>query len=144
MRFLLIAVLLTSLVSGCQKSKGPAKIAAVPVKGTVTLDGKPLADADVVFIPTESPAAFVGRTGGDGVYVLQGAAGSESGLKGACKVTISRMAKPDGSSLAPDEAPANVGATEQLPPKYSQFDLTTLSATVAAEGGTFDFPLVTN
>jgi len=137
------AALVLAAVCGCSRSSGPPKVQAMPVKGTVTLDGKPLAGADVVFSVADPPAVFAGRTKDDGGYELHGLAGRESALKGACKVTISRLVKPDGSPLAPDEAPANASATEQLPPRYSQFGATKLSATVGAEGGTFDFPLTT-
>lgn len=136
-----IAALLLPIAWGCQKSGGAPRLTTVPVTGTVTLDGQPLADADVTFIASESSAMFAGRTGANGVYQLQALAGREGALKGDCKVTISRMVTPDGSPVAADVPPANVAASEQLLPKYSRFDLTTLSATVNAEGGTFDFPL---
>lgn len=140
-RFWIIA-LLFSIASGCARpGGGPPTVAALPVKGTVTLDGKPLAGADVTFISSESSGMFAGRTGSDGMYQLQALAGREGALKGPCKVTISRLVTADGSPVAPDVAPADVAASEQLAPKYSQFDLTTLTATVSPEGGTFDFPL---
>ncbi len=104
----------------------------------MTLDGKPLSGAQVVFLTGVPPTIFVGTTDDQGAYQLQG---MESSLQGECKVTISQMLKPDGSPLAPGEPPAMAGATEQLPSKYSQLDATTLSAEVGAEGGNFDFAL---
>lgn len=56
-------------------------------------------------------------------------------------MTISHQLKPDGSPLAPGDPPATAGAIEQLPTKYSQFEATTLSASVGPKGGTFDFAL---
>lgn len=129
------------VVSGCQRAGSPPLITTLPVQGTVTLDGQPLADADVIFVSSEPSAMFAGRTGPNGVYQLQALAGRENALKGECKVTISRMVTPDGLPVAPDVPPANVAAREQIPSRYSQLDLTTLSATVGAEGGTFDFAL---
>ncbi|HWB08847.1 MAG TPA: carboxypeptidase-like regulatory domain-containing protein [Pirellulales bacterium] len=115
---------------------------AVPIKGTVTLDGKPLADAGVVFISESPPAAFSGKTNEAGLYELQAIKGGNTAVQGLYKVTISRLVKPDGTPLGPDEAPMNAGAVEQIPAKYARGDLTTLSAEVGAGGGTFDFPLV--
>lgn len=139
-QFWMIALLIGS-VSGCQRSGGPPQVTTLPVTGTVTLDGQPLADADVIFVSSETSAMFAGRTGLNGGYQLQSLAGREGALKGEFKVTISRLVTPDGLPVAPDVAPANVAATEQLPPKYSQLDLTTLTAALSPGGGTFDFPL---
>jgi hypothetical protein len=136
-----LAALVCAVVCGCGKGSGPPKVQAMPVKGKVTLDGKPLAGAEVVFSVIYPPAVFASRTKDDGTYELQGLAGMESSLAGDCKVTISRMVKPGGSPLGAEEAPANVGATEQLPANYSQIGATTLSANVGAAGGTFDFDL---
>jgi hypothetical protein len=127
---------------GCGKGgAGAPDIRQLPVKGTVTFDGQPLAGADVVFMTGFPPAAFGARTNDDGTYQLQTIAGREAECQGDCKVTISRMIKPDGSPLAPGETPANVGAVEELPAKYSQFERTTLSATVAGGEATIDFAL---
>lgn len=139
-KFWMISLLLWS-VSGCQRSGGPPQVTTLPVTGTVTLDGQPLADADVIFISSETSAMFAGRTGSNGGYRLQALAGREGALKGEFKVTISRLVTPDGLPVAPDVPPANVAAAEQLPPKYSQLDLTTLTAVLSPEGGAFDFPL---
>lgn len=136
---LLSAVCLVA--SGCSKSAGPPKVEKLPVKGVVTLDGQPLAGARVTFLPKEAGGAAAGRTNESGAYELEGMAGRSSALQGPCKVTISRMLKPDGSPPAPNEAPMAVGAQESLPKQYSMPGSTTLSADVPAGGGTFDFPL---
>lgn len=136
----LVASLVCAVVCGCGKASGPPQAQVMPVKGKITLDGKPLAGAQVVFSVLQPPGVFAGWTMDDGSYELQGLAGGTS-VEGACKVTVSRLAKPDGSPLGPDEAPANVGALEQLPARYSQVDASELSRTVPAGGGTFDFDL---
>lgn len=141
MKLVQIAALICLAVCGCGRSAKSPKVQVLPVKGTVTLDGKPLSGANVVFMTADPPAAFVGMTQEDGTFQLQGAEGRAANCQGPCQVTISRLAKSDGSPLAPGEMPALVGAVEQLPSKYSQFGETTLSANVGAEGGTFDFPL---
>jgi hypothetical protein len=136
-----IALIICLAACGCNKSPGPPRVQSVPINGTVKLDGKPIAGVDVLFLSQSPPAAFSGRTNDAGVYELQGIKGDNTDLQGMYKVTISRMAKPDGTPLGPDEAPMKVGAVEQLPAKYARSDLTTLSANVPASGGTFDFEL---
>ena len=58
-------VMLLGLVTGCSSS-GP-EIASV--SGRITMDGKPLANATVVFIPENGRPAGA-RTDADGKYVL--------------------------------------------------------------------------
>jgi len=130
------------LLSGCGRSgPGAPKLLDMPIKGVVTLDGKPLAGADIVFMAGNPPAVLAGKTKDDGAYQLQAAASSPPKVEGPCKVTISRLVKPDGSPLAENETPADTGAREQLPGKYSRFDQTTLSAAITAAEATIDFPL---
>lgn len=129
------------LASGCGRSGGPPKAAAIPVNGTVMLDGKPLAGADVVFIPPQGIGGFSGRTKDDGSYQLEGLANSKVKCQGKCSVRISRMLKPDGTMPGADETPANAGAMESLPERYSSPGATTLTADVPENGGKFDFEL---
>ncbi|HUY89061.1 MAG TPA: hypothetical protein VMV10_10030 [Pirellulales bacterium] len=144
MRNSFTAAVVCLAICGCGKGgPGRPKLSDLPIKGVVTLDGKPLAGADVVFMGGEPPAVLAGKTKDDGSYQLQTAAGGEANVPGNCKVTISRLVKPDGSPLAADETPADAGAVEQLPGKYSRFDRTTLTATLTSAEATIDFPLTT-
>jgi hypothetical protein len=138
MRHLSYVTLICAAAFGCSRSATAPEAKVLPVKGSVTLDGKPLAGAQVMFLTGTPPVIFAGTTDDQGAYQLRGL---ESSLQGECKVTISRFVKPDGQPLQPGEPPAVAGAIEQLPPRYSQFDLTSLARTVPAEGGTFDFEL---
>ncbi|HQU41268.1 MAG: hypothetical protein B7Z73_03230 [Planctomycetia bacterium 21-64-5] len=141
MKSFFVFAVLCCFVCGCGKSTGPPKALIIPVTGTVTLDGKPLPGADVTFIPSQGIGAFTGRTNDDGSYQLEGLVGAKAKCQGKCGVRISRMLKPDGSLPSPDEPPANVGATESLPERYSSASTTELSAEVPEGGGKFDFPL---
>ena len=142
MRNSFTAGVLALAVCGCGRGgPGAPKLSEAPIKGVVTLDGRPLAGADVVFMGGEPPAIFAGKTKEDGAYQLQTAAGGEGKFAGNCKVTISRLVKPNGSPLADGETPADTGAIEQLPSKYSRFDRTTLTATISSPESTIDFPL---
>jgi hypothetical protein len=136
-----IAAVVCLATCGCGKAGAPT-VQELPITGKVTLDGMPLPGADVLFLTaSDPPAVLAAKTKDDGSYQLQTVAGQAAPVEGACKVTISRLVKPDGSPLAAEEMPADAGAVEQLPGKYSRFGMTTLSAIVAAEGATIDFPL---
>jgi hypothetical protein len=143
MKLILLAIALAGLfVCGCGKSSGPPKVQTIPVTGTIRLDGKPLGNADIVFVPSEGIGGFSARTKDDGSYQLEGITGGKAVCKGKCSVRVSKMLKADGSAPNPDEPPAIAGATESLPERYSSAGLTELSADVPDGGGKFDFDLV--
>ncbi len=141
MKHISIVALVVLCVCGCGRSSGPPKVQTIPVTGTVKLDGQPLGNADVVFIPSEGIGGFSARTKDDGTYQLEGLTGGKAVCKGRCTVRISRMLKPDGTAPNPDEPPAIAGAVESLPEKYSSPNATELSADVPDGGGTFNFDL---
>lgn len=135
-----LALVVCLAICGCGRSAGPPQVEILPVTGTVTLDEKPLSGANVMFTTAEG-ASFGGSTKEDGSYQLLGLAGRKAEFKGKCQVVISRLLKPDGSPVSPDEPPALSQATESLPDKYSLPGLSELSADVPEAGGKFDFPL---
>jgi hypothetical protein len=73
------------VLSGCGSS-GPE---IVPVRGRVTLDGRPLGNADVVFQPGEANRPSSGRTDADGSYQLMYKRGIEGARVGEHSVVIS-------------------------------------------------------
>jgi|GEM_PF-3697119 len=58
-------------------------------------------------------------------------------------VVINRYIKSDGTPVSLDggEPPANLGAVESLPPKFSNFSESVLLANVSEVGGDFKFEL---
>jgi hypothetical protein len=78
-------LILTILLAGCRKS-GPE---LAPVSGRVTLDGRPVASADVVFQPDGAMSPSYGRTDGDGQYQLGYKRGVEGAMVGQHTVRIS-------------------------------------------------------
>ena len=147
--------LLSSLLFGC--SGGSSQVVPlVPVNGIVNLDGKPLANANVRFIPQPSPTATgkvlveesTGVTRKDGSFTLAGihAGAGPGAMAGEHRVVIDKMVmKADGS-----DAPANYDFAimsnkikQLLPPQYSDPNKTTLTATVPKAGGPINFDLVT-
>ena len=106
---------------GC--GSGGPEIAGV--EGTVTMDGAPLANASVVFVPEN------GRPGGastdaQGKYVLTFTEGREGAMLGKNRVRISTAADP---SETPDGQPIPAHP-ETVPMKYNA--QTTLEFTVEA------------
>ena len=77
-------LLLGLLVSGCRKS-GPE---VAPVSGRVTLAGKPLEKADVVFQPDNGKPPASGRTDAEGRYELAYKRGVMGGPVGQNTVQI--------------------------------------------------------
>ena len=132
-------------VVGCTKEAGLPEL--VPVSGTVTLDGKPVSGANVTFMPsgTTRGSGADGRTDAEGVYQLRARHGGAGAAVGTYKVTVSKLAKPDGSEVTPGDAtpPALSGAREMLPAQYTNLSQTTLKPTVPAGGGVCNLELIT-
>lgn len=135
-----IAALIVAALAGCSKAPTRTPVQEVPVKGVVTLDGKPLAQAEVVFT-TLSLGTFTAATKDDGSYQLSSSFGGEAVCKGPCKVTIQKWEMPEGAQLQPDMSPQLQGAKPLLPPRYSDSEKTELKADVPESGGDFNFEL---
>lgn len=109
----------------------------------MTLDGQPLANAGVMFLPRgETPGnACLGITDASGKYVLKAEQGDATGCQeGEFAVTISKMKDPPPGSG--EAAAAEAGTEETLPAIYWDSAQTILSAKVPKGGGNIDFPLV--
>ncbi|MEY3228972.1 MAG: hypothetical protein RLZZ536_3591 [Planctomycetota bacterium] len=95
-RMMCLAALL--LLSGCGESVKPGR--GVPVSGKITLGGKPLADADVLF--TNDTFVGFGKTDAEGNYrLVQGA------LPGQNRVSLSKYE--GGKAPTPTGAPGGDG-----------------------------------
>jgi len=105
------------------------------VSGTVTLDGQPLSDAMVIFIP-ENGRQAAARTDTAGKYVLtfkEGRQGAEPG-KYKVRITTGRAAGEDDDGHETEPVP------EKVPMKYNA--QTELEYTVeAGKENVADFPL---
>jgi hypothetical protein len=128
MRPSFLLVLLLPPLAGC--GGDPYKVA--PVSGTVTLNGKPLANTSVTFAPVAAGGAMepgpssAGTTDADGRYTLTLIGKDGRGaVVGKHKVRISVREEADVS----DDNPVKV---QQLPMKYNA--QTTLEFDVPADG----------
>ncbi|WP_437192166.1 carboxypeptidase-like regulatory domain-containing protein [Planctomicrobium sp. SH527] len=137
-----IAMTFLGCGGGTEKASLPN---TVPVTGTIKLDGKPLAGATVVFVPKSGTAGIecTGTTDAEGRYTLKQLRGGDGAPPGTYSVVVSALVGPDGKplNLPPDTPPADAGAVESLPPRYSSMTDSVLSATVPTEGGDFPFEL---
>lgn len=111
---LLAAAMLTG-PAGCGRSSGP-ELAAV--KGTVTLDGRPLKNASIRFQPVDEHGAgtySIAMTGKKGEYELRHTRSSKGALVGRHVVKI-RTARPD----AEDELGNPLPVQELIPAVYNE------------------------
>ncbi len=111
---------------GCSKSPAPAK-----VTGTVTLDGKPVVGAEIIFKPQDGSRSSVGATDSEGKYKLRFSASLEGAAVGTHNVTIST-----GEVEESGEAGAPV---ETVPAKYNKKSV--LQETLKSGRNTVDFKL---
>ena len=112
----------------------------------MTLDDKPLESAVVSFIPTGQTLGQGGiaHTDANGQFKLATQDMKRKGVPaGDYKVIISKPLNPDGTPFSASEEVGlmDSNARESLPPVYSDFERTTLVATVPPEGAKLDFKL---
>jgi len=137
-----LGCLATLVIAGCSGQK-PDLPELTAVQGTVTLDGKPIADVTVWFVPAASTPGNggFGKTAPDGRYTLT-SLGGEAGIpQGRYDVTFSKFVMPDGSEVAKDVQPESVGARQVLPARYTNASTSRIEATVSPTQNTFDFSL---
>lgn len=130
-------IVLLLLAIGCGKSK------MSPVSGTVTLDGKPLAGASVLFAPEGSGKDATGETDQDGRFTMSTLQPGDGVLPGTYKVVISApLGVPDTKQYTTSEdamsgaakAPAKKSTGPTVPTKYSRPDQTPLTQDVPVKG----------
>ena len=149
-------MLLVSLGCGGTGSGDAQKFTAQlsPVTGMLSLDGKPLAGVMVSYVPDSQAQSegelATGITDESGKYTLMtfipgsGSRSADGAVPGAYKVAITKLVMPDGTPVPAETTDADaeaLGAKQLLPPKYSSFESTKLTAVVKGEPNTIDFEL---
>jgi hypothetical protein len=138
-----ITALCAVFLVGCGSGKTPEPdLDLVPVTGMVTLNGEPLADAEISFLfdgkPPAGFAASGAKSDSSGKFVVM--TGSKPGTcPGRYRITISRWRMPDGSPVKADpesgmdlEMLRQSGQLKQtVPDRYSNPDRTELSASIS-------------
>jgi hypothetical protein len=132
------ASVLALTLAGCGGSR------TTPVAGVVLLDGKPLADASIQFVPQGSGRDATGQTDKNGQFVMSTFKPRDGVVRGAYKVVISPPAgTADPSQYATAEEamaaatkmpPKKEPAAATFPQKYTRPDQTPLTQEVPVKG----------
>ena len=133
-------VLLAVVLAGCGSNS-----LMVPVSGTVRLDGQPLVNASVSFVPDGNGKQATGTTDEKGKFVLSTIDPRDGAMPGTYKVVIAPNSAasdiPEGLSaseaMEADAAAAAKGTKSkgtQVPEAYTRPDKTTLTQEVPPKG----------
>jgi hypothetical protein len=114
-----LGIALLLVIAGCKES-GPE---LAPVRGRVTLDGKPVEHTDVMFEPDGLKSPSVGRTDKDGNYVLAYKRGVEGGMVGMNTVRIETVTSiTRGPQLIPARYSSKTELRREVKPGDNVFD----------------------
>lgn len=143
----LLSVLLLLCLGGCGGETSGRPV-TVPVSGTLTYQGKPVANAIVSFHPQGTERAAFGETDSAGTYQLTTLEPEDGAMPGSYFVTVSKViddnAPPPGTEEVVDlTAPTRTPAYRSLLPEtFSRRETSRLTATVQPTGDNlFDFDL---
>lgn len=129
--FVLLASL--SLLAGCGSDgpKPPEKLPTVPVTGTITLNGKPLAETSISLHHAEGKVAPRGLSDKSGNFSISTYGNNDGAPAGTYKVTAAKSMVKEISPgvLAP---PPPGGFKSDIPAKYENLDSTTIQVEIQA------------
>lgn len=138
-----LCVLVVSMIGCGSQSKDELKI--VPARGVLTLDGMPLAEADVAAFPLgETPGLGGGcRSNERGEFQFTHARGEIGLPPGSYKLTVSLRKRPDGSVPPVNDPtpPIESSARETLAPHFSDPAKSILTQIITDDGKPFDLKL---
>lgn len=133
----ILLTLLAVIVIGC--GGGPQLL---PVSGVVTLDGQPVADAGVLFVPADSGPTTSGTTDAAGRFRLTTANRSGT-LAGRYHIAVNKREFVGDRNLGPlpTVAAKDMPVKWIIPEKYSRAETSGLEATVDRSQCEFTFAL---
>jgi hypothetical protein len=133
----LFAVL--ALVHGC----GSNNPETMEVTGTVTLDGKPVPDAIVTFLPQDGRRSATGSTDAGGSYSLATFELGDGAFPGKHGVAIySKFAPAMRGEASPDGSKQSIASGTAIPKQYGLPATSGLTADVTRDGeNVFDFEM---
>jgi hypothetical protein len=132
------APLIFIAVGGCGGAPAPDRPKTVPVQGTITLKGQPLADASVTFMLPDNSGSAVGRTDAAGHYSLTTFEQGDGAIPGEYGVQVVKYEEPPQEVKDGETPPLK----SLIPDKYTAVASSGLKATVAdGADNTFDFDL---
>ncbi|HWL06794.1 MAG TPA: carboxypeptidase-like regulatory domain-containing protein [Planctomicrobium sp.] len=94
--FLFAVIGITTILAGCYQNTGALKL--VPVQGTILLDGIPIAEASVTFIPERGPIAR-GVTDENGRFSLTTKRKDDGVIPGHHQVVVSKLKQVSPSDI---------------------------------------------
>lgn len=124
-----VALFLAAL-TGCGGGAVDDHPTLAPVKGKVTLEGQPLANAFVEFSPVTAGGASSGTSGGDGSFTLSYRDGEPGAAVGEHRVTVTAGGPTPEQQTALDAA-AEGDRTVEIPKDIPPVKTYTQTATVA-------------
>jgi hypothetical protein len=137
---MILAVALLLLATGC----GSNRPAVAPVRGSITIDGRPVTVGRIMFYPKEGRAATA-PINPDGTYVLTTFDAEDGALPGMHKVTVISTELVAPPPPRPDEEYKVDGKMPivkwLVPQRYSDPTTSDLKAEVKSQANTIDFGL---
>jgi len=127
------------LLAGCGPTNTGPNLKVTSVRGKMTMKGAPLADADLGFIPLDTPPKGFTSAGAktDAQGNFEATTGTQKGLPaGNYKVTVSKLTDKDGKPVEIKEgidigqAIASGDATNAVPAEYTEQATSTFNLTV--------------
>lgn len=138
-RIVLLLLLIASF-AGCER--GPR---IVPVSGTITLDGRPVKDAAVMFLLNPGGRVATGITDAAGRYSLSTHPTGNGAFEGEHTVTVSLYRDESSPGTNTPEGAVSGSSLVKIvwlvPEKYSQPANSGLTASVNRSQSTYDFSL---
>lgn len=134
-RFFGMVLVAAIAFSGC--GPGVQNGNLVPVVGTVTLDGQPLAGASVTFVGAGSTPGLggVGISDDSGKFEISHFRAGKGLDPGEYKVVVSKLVLSNGQPIpAGTVSVAELSTRDLVPRRYSDFNNATLSVTVTPGG----------
>ena len=131
-----ISLFLSVVSLAACSSNDASEIQAIPVTGTVTLDGEPAEGVSVTFFPADGTSGNggYGTTGADGTFTLSNQMSSPGVPEGNYIVLFNKMRTSDGQPIPEDAMAADVGAMNVLPPVYNSPENSPFRVIVSSSG----------
>ncbi len=120
------------MLVGCGGGSDKPELKLQPVTGTIKVNGEAAQGVSVTFVPVDGSeadqVAASGTSDESGKYTLAVSAEEQGVPAGKYRVTFSRLLKPDGTPLGPEEMAADAGAENDIAAVYGDATNTPESA----------------
>ena len=134
--FVWTAVIVSAVAAGCGKSDGPQ---VIPVTGTVTRNGKPVANAFLNFKPVQGRPSWA-ITDARGKYALEYDATTKGAVIGKHTVWVTQPISA-AEGMGPEDQPKISADLSSILEKYGKEDSTPLKVEVKVDRPVIDLQL---